>query len=169
VENKARWLLEVVQKLTSVWGSQRVSVRISPLLSYSGRVDAPEATLPAYTYVAEQLNASDLAFLHVLARREPGVTDEQCAQRQIFKIFCALYHGVLMANGSLTRESAEELIRSGQADLVSCGAAYIANPNSVYRLAHNLPLPAGNPDTYLMGDDNGYTDYAALTHSLALT
>lgn len=54
--NKARLLLEVVEEVSSVWGSQRVSVRINPLLSYSGRVDAPEATLPTYAYVAGKLN-----------------------------------------------------------------------------------------------------------------
>lgn len=168
VENKARLLLEVVAALTSVWGRQRVSVRISPFLSYSGRVDAPEATLPTYAYVAEQLNTYHLAFLHVVNHREPGVTDEQYAQRQVFKTFRALYHGVLMANGGLTRESAEELVRSGQADLVSFGSAYIANPDLVHRLAHHLPLTAADPNTYFMGDENGYTDYAAVAHSPAL-
>jgi N-ethylmaleimide reductase len=166
--NKARLLLEVVEEVSSVWGSQRVSVRINPFLSYSGRVDAPEATLPTYAYVAEKLNKYNLAFLHVVDRREPGVTDEEYAQRQVFTTFRALYHGVLVANGSLTRESADALVRSGQADLVSFGSAYIANPDLVHRFAHDLPLTAGDPATYFTGDDHGYTDYAAVSQSPAL-
>lgn len=168
VENKARLLLEVVEVVASVWGSQRVSVRINPFLSYSGRVDAPEDTLPTYAYVAEKLSTYNLAFLHVVDRREPGVTDEQYAKRRVFETFRTLYQGVLMANGGLTPESAEELVRNGQADLVSFGSAYIANPDLVQRLAHNLPLTVGDSETYFTGDDNGYTDYAAVTHTPAL-
>jgi N-ethylmaleimide reductase len=69
--------------------------------------------LPTYAYLAEKLNEYNLAFLHVVDRKHPGVTDEQYAQRKVFSTFRARYHGVLMANGSLTRESADALIRRG--------------------------------------------------------
>jgi N-ethylmaleimide reductase len=163
VENKARLLFEVVDALTEVWGPDRVSVRINPFLSYSGSVSEPEATLPTYAYVAEKLNAYNLAFLHVVDRKEPGLTDEQYAERKVFETFRQLYKGVLMANGGLTRESADALIQGGQADLVSFGTAYIANPDLVYRFANNLPLTAGDPATYFMGDDNGYVDYPVVS------
>ncbi|MBD0256595.1 MAG: alkene reductase [Cytophagales bacterium] len=159
IPDKARFLFEVLEAVTEVWGSRRVSVRINPFLSYSGRVAEPEPTLPTYAYVAEELNAYDLAFLHLMDRPEPGVRPEVHRQRKVFEMFRPLYKGLLMANGGFTRETANELLRSGTADLVSFGSLYIANPDLVYRFAHQLPLAAPDPATFFTGDENGYTDY----------
>jgi N-ethylmaleimide reductase len=162
IPNKARFLFEVLEAVLEVWGSKRVSVRINPFLSYSGNVAEPEPTLPTYAYVAERLNAYDLAFLHLMDRPEPGVPAEVYRQRKVFETFRPLYKGLVMANGGLTPQTANELIRSGTADLVSFGTLYIANPDLVYRFVHGLPLAAPDPATYFTGDENGYTDYPAI-------
>ncbi len=162
IPNKARFLLEVLEAVTEVWGGKRVSVRINPFLSYSGSAAAPEPALPTYAYVAEELNAYDLAFLHLMHRPEPGVPAEICGQRKVFEMFRPLYKGLVMANGGFTPQTANELIGSGTADLVSFGTLYIANPDLAYRFAHGLTLAVPDPATYFTGDENGYTDYPAV-------
>jgi 2,4-dienoyl-CoA reductase-like NADH-dependent reductase (Old Yellow Enzyme family) len=118
--------------------------------------------LPTYTYVAEALNAYELAFLHLMDRNEPGVPAEVYQARKVFERFRPLYRGLVMANGGFTPQKADQIIRSGTADLVSFGTLYISNPDLVYRIAGGLPLAAPDPATFFTGDENGYTDYPAL-------
>ncbi|WP_262906266.1 alkene reductase [Hymenobacter terricola] len=160
--NKARFLFEILDALIEVWGSQRVSLRLNPFLNYSGSTTAPEPTLPTYRYVVEKLNAYHLAFLHLMDRREPDLAEEAYAQRRVFETFRPLYNGLLMANGGLSQDKANALLRSGLADLVSFGVPYIANPDLVERIAHHRPLAQADPATFFVGDDEGYIDYPAL-------
>jgi N-ethylmaleimide reductase len=70
IENRSRFLLEVVEAVTSVWGGDRVAVRIAPAGNWNHMRDSNPAAL--FTYVAAQLNRFDLAYLHVI---ETGVAD----------------------------------------------------------------------------------------------
>lgn len=163
IPNKARLLFEVISAVTDVWGDDRVSVRINPYLSYSGPEDLPEDTLPLYKYIIERLNNCRLAFLDVLDRPEPSLSAEEHAARKLFETIRPWYNGILMANGGLTRESAEALVDNGIADLVSFGSLYISNPDLVYRFEHDLKLNQGDPSTFILGDEKGYTDYPFAT------
>ena len=67
-----------------------------------------------------------------------------------------------MLNGGYTRPLAEAALARGEADLVSFGAPFLANPDLPLRLARNAPLNAPDPATFYGGDQRGYTDYPAL-------
>jgi N-ethylmaleimide reductase len=67
IENRSRFPLEVVEAMASVWGGDRVAVRIAPSGTWNGMSDSDPQAL--FAYVAEQLNRFGLAYLHIVEPR----------------------------------------------------------------------------------------------------
>jgi len=158
VENRARLLLEVTQAAVEVWGSDKVGVRLSPSSTFNDMGDSdPKAT---FSYVVQALNPFNLAYLHLL---EPSEADLRYGGTAIpTREFRPLYQGNLMVNWDYDRDSGHQAIASGNADLVSYGKLFIANPDLPERFKLNAPLNQPNPDTFYGGGAEGYTDYPAL-------
>ena len=155
VPNRARFLLEVTDAVIGVWGAGRVAVRISPLVPFNDMVDSqPEALV---TYVAQELSRRKIAFLEI--RHENHALP---AERAILEIARRQFQGVLMSNGSYTRESGESTVAQGTADAIVYGRPYIANPDLVERFAQQAPLNAVNYDRLYGGGPDGYSDYPLL-------
>jgi N-ethylmaleimide reductase len=74
------------------------------------------------------------------------------------------YTGTLLAVGGFTRASGEAALAAGRADVIVYGRPFIANPDLVERFRPEAPLNQGDVRTYYGGDDDGYTDYATLSH-----
>jgi N-ethylmaleimide reductase len=77
----------------------------------------------------------------------------------------AVYRGTLVANGGYDAASGNRAILGGEADLVSFGAAFLANPDLPERLRIGAPLNHPDPRTFYGGDARGYVDYPALESS----
>ncbi|MEO3408494.1 alkene reductase [Mucilaginibacter sp. CAU 1740] len=158
VENRVRFLLEVVNAMVSVWGGDRVGVRLSPSGSFGEMSDSDPERL--FAHAAEQLNAFHLAYLHIVEPRVNGSTVEveglhPIASQQLRKIF----HNRIISAGGFEIETANEAIENGDADLVAFGRHFIANPDLVKRYAEGLPLNAYDRSSFYGGDEHGYTDY----------
>lgn len=163
VENRARFVLEVMAAITGVCGGDRVGIKLSPSNTFYGMFDSnPKET---FGYLIDALNRFDLAYVHLM---EPNEVD--LATREVLNpvtpIFRPLYHGTLIANGGYEKETGNAAIASGEADLVSFGKLFLANPDLPQRFEKNAPLNEPNPRTfYGQGDENaevGYTDYPFL-------
>lgn len=158
VENRARLLLEVTEAVVSVWGGDRVGVRLGPSGQWAGMSDSnPEAT---FGYVAEQLNRFGLAYLHIIEPRIKGseaVEDglPPIASAQLRKIF----EGRIIAAGGFEADGAKAIVEKGDADLVAFGRHFIANPDLPKRIQLGFPLNAYDRETFYGGDRHGYTDY----------
>ena len=158
VENRARFLLEVTEALISVWGGNRVGVRLAPSGRYNAMSDSnPEVT---FGYVAQQLNQFGLAYLHIIEPRIKGseVIEENrppIASMHLRKIFT----GKIIAAGGFEPASAEAIVAKGDADLVAFGRHFIANPDLPRRIKLGLPLNAYDRATFDGGNSHGYTDY----------
>ncbi|HSU97695.1 MAG TPA: alkene reductase [Gemmatimonadaceae bacterium] len=151
VANRARFLLEVVDAVSGVYGADRVGVRLSPLFSMMGMYDsAPDVT---FHNAASALSEFGLAYMHVVEQRS-GAFD--------WRGLRSAFGGIYMANGGYDRASAEAAIHTAHADLVSFGTPYIANPDLTERFRWGTPLSAGDRATYYGGGAQGYTDYATL-------
>ncbi len=155
VENRARFLLEVTDAAIGVWGAGRVAVRISPLVPYNDMVDSRLTALVAY--VAKELSGRGIAFLEI--RHENHALPEEHA---ILAVARRHFQGVLMSNGSYTRESGESTVACGAADAIVYGRPYIANPDLVERFAKQAPLNKINYERLYGGGPDGYSDYPAL-------
>ena len=154
-ENRARFLSEVTAAVVDVWGGERVGVRVSPLGAYNGMRDSdPVAT---FSVAANALNRFGLAYLHVV---EP--VGAPASGDRVTPVLKAVFRGPLIANGGYGAETGNRAIAGRQADLVSFGASFLANPDLPERLRAGAPLNEPDAATFYGGDARGYTDYPVL-------
>lgn len=150
VENRARLLLEVVDALIEVWGAGRVGVHLAPRGDEHDMGD--ENPRETFGYALEELGKRQIAFFF---------TREYLADDSI-SIYMKQRSGSVpyIANMRLSREDAIDLLATGQADAVSFGKAYIANPDLYERLVQDAPLNELKLET-MIGTDvaAGYIDY----------
>jgi len=160
IENRARLLLEVTRAAVSVWGPGRVGVRIGPSGTFNEMHDSnPEAL---FGYVAEQLNRFDLAYLHVIEPRVAGDVTKENAEGDppvAATYLRKIYKGTLLVAGGFNRESAEEILERGDADLVAIGRLFTSNPDLPFRLQNRLPLNAYDRSAFWGGTERSYTDF----------
>jgi N-ethylmaleimide reductase len=151
VINRSRLLREVTEAVLTVWSPGQVGVRLSPVNPFNDIADGtPQSTFEAVT---EQLNAYQLAYLHVVEDRSSDFDFQRL--RQIF-------NGAYMANGDYDRASAVAAVDSEQADFIAFGKLFIANPDLPERLRRDGPYNAPRPDSFYAGGAEGYDDYPAL-------
>lgn len=159
LENRARFVLEVVQAVVEELGADRVGIRFSPQGSASIQDSDPVQT---FSYVTEQLNQFNLAYLHVIEAlpghpmaAQPGTPAVAAQLRQIF-------NGTFILNGGYTQDTAEQALTNNEADLIAFGVPFIANPDLVERFRIGAALNTPDPSTFYVPGDKGYIDYPAL-------
>jgi N-ethylmaleimide reductase len=164
IENRARFLLEVVEAVTQVWGGDRVGIKLSPSNTFYGMFDSdPQAT---FGYVIKALNDFNLGYIHLMEANEVDLSTREVIN-PVLPVFRPLYQGNIITNGGYNKETGERAIASGNAQLVSFGKPYLANPDLVQRFSMNAKLNEPNVQTFY-GRGNteeaavGYTDYSFL-------
>jgi N-ethylmaleimide reductase len=157
IENRYRFLKEVVEAVTSVIPANRVGVRLSPNGAYNdmGSPDFREQ----FTYVASQLDSYDLSYLHVMDGLAFGF--HNLGEPMTLADFRKVFRNALIGNCGYTQEAAEQMIAKGDADLVAFGRPFISNPDLVDRFRNNWPLApiAEMSDWYSPVGEKGYTDF----------
>lgn len=154
IENRARFLLEIVDAVSQVFGPERIGVRVSPHATADGMGDsAPRAT---FEYVARQLSARAIAYLHLI---EPVTTPEP---DRLGPLLRRAFAGPLILCGGFDRNSAQAALDEARADLIAFGVGYIANPDLVERLRRDAAWNRPDPATFYSGGDAGYIDYPFL-------
>jgi len=157
LENRARFVLEVVDAVVAELGAQRVGVRISP--HFAGHGIADEQAEESALYLAREFSRRRIAYLHVA---EPDWAGGPKLSDEFRAALRAAFDGVLVFCGGYTAESAEALVTSGVADAVAFGRPFLANPDLVERFAAGAALNEPDPSTFYGGDAHGYTDYPTL-------
>jgi N-ethylmaleimide reductase len=160
-ENRCRFLFEVVDAVSAVFGPERVGVRVSPHSRGDGIGDS---NLPAlYNCVAKGLAARQIAYLHLVECDGPGLPQSPAEHTPaILPIVRESFPGTLIVCGGYTRESAETIVADARADMVAFATLYISNPDLVARFQKKTPLNDGDRSTFLNGDGEGYIDYRTL-------
>jgi len=155
IENRARFLLEVVDATAAEFGADRVGVRLSPHALGDGTFDTtPEAT---FRYVAEHLGRRDLAYLHLI---EPVTTPDEARLATALR---EAFLGPLILCGGFQRATAQRALSESHADGIAFGVGFIANPDLVERLQGDAPWNTPDPSTFYAGGDRGYLDYPYLS------
>lgn len=156
IENQFRLLGEVVDAVCAAWSSDRVGVRISPNGAYND-MGTPEYR-ELFTYVAEQLELRNLAYLHVMDGL--GFGFHELGEPMTLDEFRKVFSGPLIGSTGYSQESAEIAIASGKVDMISFGRPYISNPDLVDRFANDWPLAdiADMSVWYSFGPE-GYADW----------
>lgn len=157
IENRFRFFREVLEAVLDVWPPDRIGARISPngVFNDMGCDDYRELFL----YVAEEINKLKLGYLHIMDGLAFGF-HEKGAPVTLAE-FRPLYHGIIIGNCGYTRETAEERIAEGHADMIAIGRPFITNPDLPERYRNNWPLnPADDMSLWYTPGPEGYTDYA---------
>ena len=161
-ENRARVLFEILDAVRTVFDNKRIGIKFTPALFNSGIIKPDSTTLETYAHILEKLGAYDLGYLHLVG---PAVDLAGTALDQIkadyFGYFRRLYKGTIMANLGFGHASGNEILTKGNADLVSLGTPFIANPDLVERFQQNIVLAVPDTGTFYSGGATGYTDYPA--------
>jgi len=163
VANRARFLWEVIEAVSSVWPPQRVGLRLSPANTFGGTNDSNR--LATFSYVVRELNRFNLAYLHLVEPRVSGDNDALTIDASLAsRVFRPLLNGDtrLISAGGHTRESGSLALVSGNADAVAYGRKFLANPDLPRRFAADAPLNPAYRETFFGGGAHGYTDYPAM-------
>jgi N-ethylmaleimide reductase len=159
-ENRARLPLEVTKAVLGVWDPQRVGYKLSPhFAGYSMSDSNPAAT---FSYMAEQLNKLQLAYLHI-GEAIKGPMAAPAGTPRITPLIREKFSGALIANGGYDAHTANEAIARGEVDLVSFGVPFLANPDLPARYWRNAPLNSPDYNTFYAGEEKGYIDYPTLS------
>ena len=159
MENRCRFLVEVVEAVTKEIGADRVGIKISPFTkSYDASDSDP---IKQSVYIAEALNHFNLLYvLGVEGRDRSETTESIWPMRKAYK-------GNFFVGAGFNADEGNEAIRSGKADMVAYGRLFLANPDLVKRFALNAPLNKYNRETFYTQDPVvGYTDYPFLEDAL---
>ena len=152
VAGRARLLFEVLDAVCAELGSDRVGLRLSPINSFNDMQDSDPLGL--VSWLAEHLNAYDLAYLHLMRGDFLG--------RQVGDVLSpvrAAYRGTLVGNMGYSPGEAEEAVSTGKLDAVAFGTAFLANPDLPARIAAGAPLNVPDAATFSSAGPAGYTDY----------
>ncbi len=152
VENRARFLLEIVDAVIDVWGSDRVGLRLSPLNSFNSMLDSDPVGLASY--LAGVLNERHLAYLHIMRTDLLGIQSGD-----VLTPVRSVYQGALVSNMGYTAGEAARDITAGKIDAVAFGVPFLANPDLPERFAAEAELNTPDPATFYGPGRRGYNDY----------
>jgi N-ethylmaleimide reductase len=166
VENRYRFLKEIVEAIITVFPANRVGVRLSPNGVYN------DMGSPSYRedflYFAEQLNAYDLAYLHLVDGLAFGF--HELGTPMMIAEFRDVFTGPLIGNCGYTQEQAETALSSKVADLIAFGRDFISNPDLVERFTNGWPLnPLAEVGVWYSFGPEGYIDFPTYQESQAIS
>lgn len=160
IENRSRFIIEVMQALTTAVSEEKAGIKLSPAIPYNSILDSdPVAT---YTYLIKELNKLPLAYIQLM--NPLFLPDDGFDQypRDVIGTLGKLSRHLIIANVGYTRETGEEELQKGIAKMISFGVPFIANPDLPKRFELNAPLNQPDRATFYGGNEKGYTDYPNL-------
>ena len=158
VENRSRFLFDVITEVVSAVGADRTGLRLSPSGTFNDMTDSnPQKH---FTYVCERLNDFDLSYLHVIDALEGDI--RHGANVMALSLLRETYKGVLITNGAYDKERGTTTVGNNQADAVAYGTLFIANPDLPERFKADADLNEPDLNTFYTQDEKGYTDYPTL-------
>lgn len=165
-ENRMRFLLEVVNAVVNEIGADKVSIRLSPFVSEgAGGAHDPEV-VELTIKVLKELQKLNLAFVHF----SENISDYKEVPESFRKEVREVYSNPIMVCGKYTKESGNEIIHKGYADMVAYGQPFITNPDLVNRFKNDYALTDLHSDshsTFYGGGEEGFTDYPTYEEMLS--
>jgi N-ethylmaleimide reductase len=156
IENRCRFLLEVVECVVGAIGKDKVGIRLSPYGVASDMPHYPEID-STYHYLSEHLHRAGILYVHIVDHSSMGAPE---VSRELKNDIRNTFQGSIVLSGGYTRERAEDELRGGLADLIAFGRPFINNPDLVQRFIHDWSLSTSlDMTTFYTPGEKGYTDY----------
>ena len=158
IENRARFVLEVADAVIRAIGKDKLGIRLSPFGVFNDMplYDAMEAD---YTYLAQQLNARGLVYIHLVDHSSMGAPPVPASMKATFR---NVFKGKLILSGGYDAARAESDLAAGKCDLIAVGKPFLANPDLVARWKTGAVVNAPDMSTFYTSGAKGYTDYPVL-------
>ncbi|OZB56365.1 MAG: alkene reductase, partial [Thiomonas sp. 13-66-29] len=155
IENRARFVLEVVDAAIAAIGKDKVGIRLSP---YGVFNDMPvyDGMDADYTYLAQQLDARGVVYVHLVDHSPMGAPPVPDAIKAMFR---KTFKRTLILSGGYDAARAESDLAAGKCDLIAVGRPILANPDLLARWKAGAALNAPDMDTFYTPGAKGYTDY----------
>ncbi|MFT5576923.1 MAG: N-ethylmaleimide reductase [Bermanella sp.] len=150
LDNRLRFVLDVLEAMCAVDGADRVGMRICPGNPFNDLQD--DNHQETFSALLQKVDPLALAYLHVIRMPALGLDNISLARNN--------YRGALIVNESYSCEEAESEL-DDQIQAVSFGRPFIANPDLPDRFRENLPLSKIDMKTLYTQGEAGYTDYQA--------
>ena len=167
LQNRLRFLREIVQAVSDAVGADRLGVRFTPLFTstdqdrvYIGLVE--EDPHETYIEAIKVLEEAGVAYVSIAEADWDHAPDLPEAFRREVR---STFSGRIIYAGRYTAERGARLVAAGLADLIAIGRPFIANPDLPERIKNGWPLNAVNPATLYGGAEAGFTDYPAYAES----
>jgi N-ethylmaleimide reductase len=158
IENRSRFVLEVAEAVMGAVGRDRVGIRLSPFGVFN---DMPlyDAMAADYTYLAQQLNALGLVYIHLVDHSAMGAPTVPDAMKATFR---RVFKRTLILSGGYDAEHAESDLLKGKCDLIAVGKPFLANPDLLDRWKTRAAVNVPDMDSFYTPGPRGYTDYPTL-------
>lgn len=160
IENRARFVLEVINSVSGAIGKDRTGIRLSPFGVFNDMplYDAMEAD---YAFLAKKLGKTgSLVYIHLVDHSAMGAPAVPGSIKETFR---DSFDGTLILSGGYDARRAENDLVAGKADLIAVGRPFLANPDLPARWQLGAPLNEPDPDTFYTPGEKGYTDYPAMS------
>lgn len=160
IENRCRFLLEILDEVIAIAKPDRVGVRLSPYGTFNDMHDDDPIAL--FSHVLSEINKRKIAFVDLIEPRSSSAGGSDSANDkapEVTDIFRKKYQGFMISSGGYNPTNAKKAIEDGKADAIAFGRHYIANPDLVLRIKNNYELNKYNRETFYGGNEKGYTDY----------
>jgi len=154
IQNRARFLFEVLDAMIAEIGKERSALRLSPGGEFNDIKENDAEEL--YNYVVDELNDRGLAYLHI------GTFDQN---RDWHPVLRPRYKGVYLAGVGFDRERGENMIAANGADAIVYGKSFLANPDLPERFRLKAELNEWDESTFYTPGEKGYTDYPTLAQA----
>jgi len=158
VENRARFVLEVVEAVILAIGREKVGIRISPFGVFNNMPLYPEMEAD-YTYLANQLNERGLLYIHLVDHSSMGAPQIPDSMKATLR---RMSRCALILSGGYDPVRAENDLKANKGDLIAVGKLVLANPDLPKRWQVGAAVNAPDMNTFYTPGPKGYTDYPAL-------
>ncbi len=161
LQNRLRFLREVVQAIADAIGAERMGVRFAPLFAstdeervYLGLVEQD----PHETYIeaVKILQTIGVAYVSLAEADWDTAPELPSSFREAVR---AAFSGTIIYAGKYTPERAAAAVEAGWADLIAFGRPFIANPDLPARIANGWPMNPLDASSMYGGTEQGYIDY----------
>lgn len=160
IENRCRFVLDVVEAVAIAIGKDKVGIRISPYGVASDMPNYPEIDA-TYKYLAEELNKLNIAYIHIVDHSAMGAPEVPWQIKQLIR---NTFNNSVITAGGFQLENAEAVLKSNFADMIAFGRPFINNPDLVSRFENDQGLSEDlKMDLFYSADEKGYTDYPPYT------
>ena len=159
IENRNRFVLEVMKSICGVVGPGKAAIRLSPTSTYNSI--SHREPVEQFTALMNELNLLPLSYVHLM-KVPYSIELYPHYPLDPVELFGGMSKHPVMANCGYTQETGEAELNKGIASMISYGTLFLANPDLPKRFELHAELNQPDRATMYGGQDKGYIDYPFL-------